>query len=82
MRFLKLTMGKISNQFMDEIPLMIERACRLNNLTRRELGEALGYVPSTMSRLASGEAINGMPLGKLAKLMDLANCRYEWKRKE
>lgn len=73
-------MKRLRNQFTDEIPLMINRACRLNNMTIREVGEAIGYVPSSMSKLASGEAINGMPIGKLVKLMNLANCTYEWKR--
>lgn len=70
----------MKNNFKDEIPLMIDRACRINNVNRRELGVMLGYSPSSMSRLINGEIIAGMPIGKLLKLMDLANCEYIWKR--
>lgn len=73
---------KTKNQFMDEVPLMIERACRINGVNRRELGKMLGYVPSSMSRLVNGQSINGMPLGKLLKLMELSQCTYDWRRKD
>ena len=74
--------AKRKNQFLDEVPLMIERACRLNGLTRRELGERLGYCPSAMSRMVSGDMVGGMPLSKLLILMELSNCGYEWRRKD
>lgn len=67
--------------FYDEIPLMINRACRLNGITQAELGKRLGYSSNSMSRIAKGNDIDGMPLGKLMLLLDLADCEYEWKRR-
>ena len=66
--------------FMDEIPLMIDRACRLQGLTKAQLGKCIGYSPESISRLASGDLIDGMPIGKLRSLMTLAQCEYEWRR--
>ncbi len=66
--------------FYDEIPLMINRACRLHGLTKAELGKRLGYSPETISRLGNGNNIDGMPLSKLMLLMDLSQCEYEWRR--
>lgn len=66
--------------FYDDIPLMINRACRLNGITKAELGRRLGYGPESMSRLSNGNNIDGMPLGKLMLLMELSQCEYEWRR--
>lgn len=69
------------NNFADEIPMMIERACRLNGISREELADRMGYTPETISRYANGGYVGGMPLYKLTKLLDLSDCFYEWKRK-
>ena len=66
--------------FYDSIPLMISRACRLQGVTQAELGKRIGYSPESMSRISSGAGIEGMPVGKLMILMDLADCTYEWRR--
>lgn len=69
------------NDFYDEIPLMINRACRLTGKTKAELGRELGYTtPESMSRLCNGSMIDGMPLGKLMILLELSECSYEWRR--
>lgn len=67
--------------FYDEIPLMVNRACRLQGITKAELGRRLGYGPESMSRISNGRNLDGMPLGKLILLMDLSECTYEWRRK-
>lgn len=71
---------KSSNDFFDTIPLMINRACRLQGITQAELGRRIGYKPESMSRISRGQNIEGMPLGKLLLLLDLAECSYEWRR--
>lgn len=66
--------------FYDDIPLMIERACRINKITKSELAERIGYAcPDSITRLARGNA-EGMPVGKLVSLMELAQCNYRLER--
>lgn len=67
--------------FQDDIPLMVDRACRINGLTRAEVGAMIGYSPESMSRLCNGQITAGMPLGKLVKLLELSMSTYEWRRK-
>lgn len=69
------------NDFYDEIPLMINRACRIHGMTQAELGRQLGYGKDSMSLLANGKNVDGMPIGKLMVLMELSSCGYEWRRK-
>ena len=66
--------------FQDDIPLMVDRACRINGITKAEVGARIGYTPESMSRICSGQMVEGMPLGKLMQLMELSMSTYEWRR--
>ena len=67
--------------FYDDIPLMINRACRLRGISQAALAAQMGYSSRRLQDFAKGKNIESMPVGALIALLDLAECEYEWKRK-
>ena len=63
--------------FYEDIPHMIDRACRHQGITKKELGRRLGYSPESIRLLINGEMIDGMPVAKLANLMKIAGVTYK-----